>query len=80
MVSIGDGAFDDCSGLTSVTIPNSVLSIGHWAFHRCSSITSLLIGDNVSSIGYNALSSAKIHNFALITKIFHFSLLVVVVV
>ena len=26
------------------------------------------------SIGYNALSSAKIHNFALITKIFHFSL------
>ena len=28
----------------------------------------------VCSIGYNALSSAKIHNFALITKIFHFSL------
>ena len=29
------GAFDDCSGLTSVTIPNSVTSIGSHAFRNC---------------------------------------------
>ena len=29
---IGDYAFYDCSGLTSVTIPNSVTSIGQKAF------------------------------------------------
>ena len=32
VISIGDWAFEDCSGLKSVTIPNSVTSIGASAF------------------------------------------------
>ena len=32
---IADGAFSGCSGLTSVTIPNSVTSIGYQAFSGC---------------------------------------------
>jgi hypothetical protein len=32
VTSIGDGAFVDCTSLTSMTIPNSVLSIGDYAF------------------------------------------------
>ena len=32
MISIGDSAFSDCSGLTSITIGNSVTTIGDYAF------------------------------------------------
>ena len=35
VTSIGNGAFQYCTGLTSVTIPNSVTSIGEGAFYDC---------------------------------------------
>ena len=35
VISIGKYAFDECSDLTSVTIPNSVTSIGDHAFSGC---------------------------------------------
>jgi hypothetical protein len=36
VMAIGDRAFSSLSGLTSVTIPNSVTSIGSSAFQNCS--------------------------------------------
>ena len=51
--SIGNHSFYD-SGLTSVTIPNSVTSIGHDAFSGCRGLTSVTIPNNVTSIGSNA--------------------------
>ena len=38
VTSIGDSAFYNCTGLTSVTIPSSVTSIGNYAFYYCSSL------------------------------------------
>ncbi|SDF64583.1 Leucine rich repeat-containing protein [Bacteroidales bacterium KHT7] len=35
---IGNGAFNNCSGLTSVTIPNSVTTIGSNAFDDCKNL------------------------------------------
>ena len=53
---IAYSAFKDCTGLTSVTIPNSVTSIGDWAFSDCTGLTSITIPDSVTSIGEGAFS------------------------
>ena len=57
--SIGEDAFHYCSGLTSVTIPDSVTSIGYEAFSGCSSLTSITIPDSVTDIGDYAFSGCS---------------------
>ena len=51
VTSIGDLAFYNCTGLTSVTIPSSVTSIGEGTFYYCIGLTSLTIPSSVTSIG-----------------------------
>ena len=57
--SIGDKAFFDCSGLTSIIIPNSVTSIGSDAFLGCTNLTSITIPNSVTSIGDGAFSGCS---------------------
>ena len=49
--TIEPDAFYGCTGLTSVTIGNSVTSIGNSAFYDCTGLTSITIPDSVTSIG-----------------------------
>ena len=49
--SIGESAFNECTGLTNITIPDSVTSIGNFAFCECTSLTRIIIPDSVTSIG-----------------------------
>ena len=50
VTTIGSYAFEDCTGLTSVTIPNSVTLIGYEAFAYCSGLTSVTIPNSVTTI------------------------------
>ena len=58
------GSFERCSGLTSVTIPNSVTSIGSSAFSGCIGLTSVTIPNSVTSIGdyvfYNCIGLTSV--------------------
>ena len=54
VTSIGNGAFEYCSGLTELTLPNSVTSIGDGAFLGCRGLTKLTLPNSVTSIGNSA--------------------------
>ena len=54
VTSIGRSAFSDCSGLTSIEIPNSVTTIGEYAFEYCFGLTSITIPNSVTRIGGSA--------------------------
>ncbi|MCR5532262.1 MAG: leucine-rich repeat domain-containing protein [Paludibacteraceae bacterium] len=59
VTSIGNLAFSECTGLTSIEIPTSVTSIGQYAFYDCKGLTSVTIPNSVTSIGQYAFSNCK---------------------
>ena len=56
LTSIDQKAFEYCSSLDSVTLPNSVNTIGQYAFDRCTSLVSVSLGNSVATIERNAFS------------------------
>ncbi|MCM1457823.1 MAG: leucine-rich repeat protein [Lachnoclostridium sp.] len=60
VVAIGNYAFFNCRGLTSIDIPNSVITIGKSAFRNCEALTSISIPNSVTTIGELAFSYYRI--------------------
>ena len=56
VTSIGNGAFYNCRGLTSVTIGNSVTNIGEYAFAYCDGLTAVEIPNSVRSVYMGAFA------------------------
>lgn len=54
--AINDNNFPNYCGMTSVSIPNSVISIGREAFRNCRNLTSTIIPNSVKTIGSSAFS------------------------
>jgi hypothetical protein len=57
VTSVGENAFNNCPGLTSVTIGSFVTSIEAQAFDGCKKLGSVVIPPSVTSIGDYAFSS-----------------------
>ena len=51
ITDIGNYAFQGCSGLQEVSIPDTVTNIGMLAFYGCSGLTSITLPDSISTIG-----------------------------
>ena len=59
---IASRAFANCTDLTRVTIPDSVISIGGSAFYGCSSLSAILIPAGVNNIGSDAFTNCTVLN------------------
>ena len=59
MTKIGTGAFCDCKGLASITIPESVIEISDWAFSGCTGLSSVTILGNNFSVHRRAFPDNK---------------------
>ncbi|MBR1611859.1 MAG: leucine-rich repeat domain-containing protein, partial [Methanobrevibacter sp.] len=57
--SIGNNAFQFCSNINSLTIPNSVISIGDSAFQYCTGLTSVVLPSNIVQIGSSVFRDCR---------------------
>ncbi len=56
VTEIGTNAFYYATGLTNVTLPNSVTTIGGFAFSGCTGLRTILLPNSLTSIGGSAFS------------------------
>ena len=53
LTSIGDNAFNTCSALSSITLPNTVTTVGAKAFHYCTKLESATLSNSMEAIPDN---------------------------
>lgn len=69
VTSIGENAFQDCTGLTSLTIGDSVRSIRRSAFYNCTRLTSVTFPGSVKSIDESAFYGTTLKEVCLPSKV-----------
>ena len=57
--TIGECAFECCTGLTNILIPEGVVKIGKYAFYGCTGLTSIVIPSTVNVIGEGAFEGCE---------------------
>lgn len=59
-LAVNQGAFENCTALTKVSIPKSVKTIGDFSFRGCTSLTSIGDTSNIEMIRREAFTNTKI--------------------
>ena len=57
VTTIGDSAFKNCTNITKVMLPDSIISIGNNSFYGCKNLSDVTIGNRVINIGDYAFAS-----------------------
>ena len=73
LTSIGENTFNYCRNLTSIVIPNNVVTIGYDAFYECDALAALDIPNSVTTIAnsafYGCISLTSLYIPASVTSI-----------
>ena len=70
VTGIGESAFYNCTGLTGITIPGSIIAIGDSAFANCTALRKVTVLDTVPlTINANVFAGSSISNDTLIVPI-----------
>ena len=69
VTSISNTAFNDCSGLTALYLPEGLKSLGTKMFSGCTSLTCLNIPNSVTNIGTGFTSGSKLEKVVIGTGI-----------
>ncbi len=56
---IGDYAFYNCTSITEILIPDTLISVGNYSFYECTRLSSIDIPQTVQYIGYHAFSECR---------------------
>lgn len=59
VTSINDYAFENCTKITELEIPEGVTYIGYKAFYNCSSLTDFILPESIKTIGNEAFYGCK---------------------
>ena len=62
VVEISVSAFQNCTGLTAVRIPNSVIYIGDWVFQNCVNLASIDLPDSLQVLGTEVFKNTAFYN------------------
>ena len=58
-MTIGNYAFEGCTKINTLTIPDKVTTLGNYAFNKCEALTSVSFGNGLVSIGNYAFGDCK---------------------
>ena len=73
VIRIGSNAFDGCTSLTDIDIPNRVENIGSYAFSKCAGLADIVIPASVKSIGFSAFSDSGVKTVTLPASIIEYT-------
>ena len=69
MTSIGQSAFEGCSNLTCVVIPEGVQSIRTFTFRDCTNLGNIIIPESVKSIANDNIKEIRQYHYQLLSTL-----------